>query len=1019
MADERDTGPGATGNAANASGAGAISRLLLEIFQAPEVDVASSWREPLKAGDSVGRYQIKAEIGRGGFGAVYEAFDPELGRTVALKALKPGRTRKTFSDEWIKKEAEAVAKLGHPAIVTIFDVGTCPAGAYLVMELLRGETLAKRIEKGPLPVDEALRIAEQMAEGLAHAHSRGVLHRDLKPANVFVCEDGRVKLLDFGLAHLLGTEGSSGAGTPAYMAPEQASGAVVDERADVWAAGMVLGEMLTGKRPVERTPSPELGAGTAEPKTELMWEAPKGQGVQKTSGAQKLGGVPRPVAKVMAAALSEDPERRPKDGGSWLAELRSARLLVDRPRRLRRVAAFATAFVVLGIVAAGLATWRIWERQLPGGRPTVAVADFTNETGEAELDGISGLLITSLEQGTQLRVLTRGRMFDVLKQLGKEHVERIDEPLARAVGREARASALLLASIRKLGESYVVEMRALDPLHDEYIFTLSDRASGKAAVFDLVDRLGAATRRKLGVAGGGPGGASASVASITTTNPKAWELFFRARQAFDQGRVKEAGDLARAALVEDSEFALAHYLEADSAVSAVNGWTDPGSVDEVRKLLGEVAHRADRLPEKERLSLRALRAQVDGSWVEAFRIRDQIAEAYPLDKEALFNAGDVRLRRYEEALAIPYFQRALQLDPGYGFAIERLAEAIENSGRAPEHLPWLRRQAATATEEGQVRSLAIALLAADQEEEAVALFRRLHKANGDPWPPERYAAYLAFHGRADELEEVIRETIEAIPAGRMEERQEMKRRLWVQEGWAFSAQGRFAEVWQFILSHPWLQKNPALLEEQRVYRGQSLGDTNLIREALAELDRLGALDDPETFGSVALALAVGGPLTLAAPFAERAMSNSRYLDVPPPARHLIEASVDWARGDLDTADRKIAAAERLPSQNFRLQAIRMGAELARHRGDCARTVAALEPVLALRYSMQVGSLIDGRPFVLHSLALCHEKLGDLPKARERNTEMLRLWAKADPDLPMLAEAKALQARLAPTGSSSR
>src|SRR5512137_1173932 len=235
---------------------GDLSKLLLEVFQAPEVDLAASWREPLKPGDVVGRYQIKAEIGRGGFGAVYEAFDPELGRTVALKALKPGRTRKTFSEEWIQREAEAVAKLDHPAIVTIFDVGTCPAGAYLVMELLRGETLATRIERGPFPVDEALRIAEQMAEGLAHAHSRGVLHRDLKPANVFVCEDGRVKLLDFGLAHLLGTEGSSGAGTPGYMAPEQAAGAPVDERADVWAAGMVLGEMLTGKRPMGGSRSP-------------------------------------------------------------------------------------------------------------------------------------------------------------------------------------------------------------------------------------------------------------------------------------------------------------------------------------------------------------------------------------------------------------------------------------------------------------------------------------------------------------------------------------------------------------------------------------------------------------------------------------------------------------------------------------------------------------------------------------------------------------------------------------------
>ena len=435
--------------------------------------------------------------------------------------------------------------------------------------------------------------------------------------------------------------------------------------------------------------------------------------------------------------------------------------------------------------------------------------------------------------------------------------------------------------------------------------------------------------------------------------------------------------------------------------------------------MGEVARRADRLPEKERLSLQALRAQVDGSWVDAFRIRDQIAEAYPLDKEAQFNAGDVRLHRFEEASAIPYFQRALQLDPGYGFAIEHLAEAIANSGKAPEHLDWIRKQAATATESGQVWNLAIALLAADQEEEAVALFRKLQKANGGIWPPERYAQYLAFNGRADELEEAIRRTIEAVPADRPEERQKMEQRLRVRGVWAWLAQGRFAEWWQFVLSFPPAQRNPVLLEQQRVWRGQLTGNTDFIREALAELDRLGALDDPETFGSVALELAVFGPVTLAAPLAERAMSNPRYLDVPPPARHLLEASVDWARGDLDAADRKISAVERLPSQNFRLQAIRMGAALASARGDCTRTVAALEPVRALRYSVQVNSLINERPMVLHSLALCYEKLGDLPKARERNAEMLRLWAKADPDLPMLAEARALQARLAPSGSSSR
>ncbi|HET8733523.1 MAG TPA: serine/threonine-protein kinase, partial [Anaeromyxobacteraceae bacterium] len=382
---------------------GDLSKLLAEIAQVPAGDAASAWREPLRPGDVVGRYAIRREIGRGGFGAVHEAFDPELGRTIALKALKPGKSRHGLTEDWIRKEAEAVAKLDHPAIVTIHDVGTCPSGAYLVMELLHGETLAERVARGPLRVDEALRIAEQMAEGLAHAHERGVLHRDLKPANVFVCEDGRVKLLDFGLAHLLGTEGSSGAGTPAYMAPEQAAGQPVDERADVYAAGMVLGEMLTGKRPVERTPTPELGGEqgggrTEEPgdRTEQMWEAPMaGAPAAAASPGPKLAGIPRPVAKAVGAALAEDPAARPRNGLAWLAELRSARLSMDRPRRARRVALLAGVGATVGLAVAGFATWRIWERQIPGGRPTVAVADFVNETGEKDLDSISGLLITS------------------------------------------------------------------------------------------------------------------------------------------------------------------------------------------------------------------------------------------------------------------------------------------------------------------------------------------------------------------------------------------------------------------------------------------------------------------------------------------------------------------------------------------------------------------------------------------------------------------------------------------------
>ncbi len=1001
---------------------GDLSKLLVEIFQAPDVDLAASWREPLKPGDVVGRYQIREEIGRGGFGAVYEAFDPELGRTVALKALKPGRTRKTFSEEWIKKEAEAVAKLDHPAIVTIFDVGTCPAGAYLVMELLRGQTLAKRIEKGPLPVDEALRIAEQMAEGLSHAHSRGVLHRDLKPANVFVCEDGRVKLLDFGLAHLLGTEGSSGAGTPAYMAPEQAAGTVVDERADVWAAGMVLGEMLTGKRPVERTPTPAAGT---EPETELMWEAPKAspQPPAVTPGP-RLAGIPRPVARVMAAALSEDPAARPRDGRSWLSELRSARLILDRPRRARRVAILGGVGLVVGLAVAGFATWRIWERQIPGGRPTVAVADFTNETGEKELDSISGLLITSLEQGTQLRVLTRGRMVDVLKQLGKGAVERIDEPLAREVGRETRANALLLASIRKLGDVYVVEMRALDPLHDEYIFTVSDRASGKGAVFDLVDRLGTATRKRLGR----PDAAAPpppKVASITTDNPKAWALLFQSRLATDRMDLPEARRLAQEAVKEDPEFALAYH---QLALTAFWHEWNPGQRDAPGVKEMEAAEaRAHRLPEKERLTLRAFRALVDKRINDAERLSGESVAAYPLDKDVLMQAGEI-LHHWETNMgrSVEYFERALQLDPGNVYATYHLIVSAWWTGQSAQFLPVI-EQAATAAvhyDEAQVAGRAAAdprpdaflgaalgLLGAGRERQGVEILDRAARINGTPgMGGHLWNTYLCYQGRMAEAEAWVLTAFAGFESkGKKPPRFELYHVL--------LASGRIREAYA-VWEHPEVKRGPP-----RFVRT----DIALMKGSVEELEaawnrRAEEGSPPEWIFEwsstppilgAALGFLILGDRTRAREQVLRARSTPDWsISTIDSHRRQGEAILAWSEGRLGDADTIIAENIRESFLPHRWIGLQLAGWFHFTSGDCPGAVKHLEEARAVPWPSQPWSRSYDLPRMLHRLATCYERMGDLPKARERNDEMLKRWEKADEDIPLLIEAKAMRERLA-------
>ena len=995
---------------------GAISRLLVEIFQIPEGDLASSWREALKPGDAVGRYEIRREIGRGGFGAVYEAFDPQLGRTVALKALKPGRSKHPVSEAWIQKEAEAVARLDHPCIVTLFDVGTCNSGAYLVMELLRGKTLAQRIAEGAIPQDEALHIAEEMAKGLAHAHQRGVLHRDLKPANVFLCEDGRVKLLDFGLAHLLGTERGSSGGTPAYMAPEQAAGAAVDERADVWAAGMVLGEMLTGKRPVERTPTPSPGPAVADDGTELMWGSPPSGSPPSTVSRSKMGGLPRALGKAIAASVSDDPEARPRNGAAWLAELHSARRAIERPRRIRRVTAFATAFVLVGLAVAGFATWRIWERQIPGGRPTVAVADFANETGDSELDGISGLLITSLEQGTQLRVLTRGRMLDVLKQLGKADVQRIDETLAREVGREARANALLLASIRRMGEASVVELRALDPLHDEYVFTVSDRAPGKPAVFDLVDRLASTVRSRIGVAETAGPEPIARVASITTASPKAWDLLSRSRAALDGARRDEAIRLAEEALVEDPDFALAHYqLATMRPYSAIwRHWAE-----EPDPHLAAAERLAPRLPERERLVLRVLRSQATNRWEDAREASARLADAYPLDKEAQFLAGVVRSNAELKLDAIPYYRQALRLDPGYRRAVVPLVRALAATGRVDQDLPWLREQARLATSSQELWNLGIAFLTENLVEEATEIFRRKVAMAGGAWPSRPLLSHLVYSGRAAEAERAARAGLAGVPEDAAwntmtDAAREFKTALFQ----ALIAQGKIHEAERTQraggpVSRSGYVQSLRLWDLWKAAPAQDFPALEAATRALEEHE--GVFHAGGGSGGVALSAsltaAMAGRFDLAGPIARRVLDGRTASDPVPEGRVLMTAIATAHEGPPAAALRALAQAADPSGTIWLLPARIIRGHYLRARGDCAGAIESYERAVHVKFDLEDERLAF-LPLMLHSLALCHEKLGDLPKARERNDEMLRLWANADPDLPLLADAKALHARLA-------
>jgi Tol biopolymer transport system component len=330
----------------------------------------------LAAGTRLGPYEIVAPLGAGGMGEVYRARDTRLGREVALKVLPPLFARDSERMARFEREARLLASLHHPHIATLFGVEDSGEIFALAMELVEGPTLAERIAPGAMPLDEVLRIGRQIAEALEAAHERGVIHRDLKPANIKLTTDGEVKVLDFGLAKALDSDPASGSGseaqtliidstrtgvilgTAAYMSPEQAKGKTVDRRADIWAFGVVLYEMLAGQRLFRGETSADTLAAvlTKDPAIDTQ-----------------LASAPAPIRRLLRRCLERDPKKRLRDIGE-------ARIAIDEfLSEPQADAAPATAAPIAGpakrplawmVLAASMAALAaglgfVWLRQAP------------------------------------------------------------------------------------------------------------------------------------------------------------------------------------------------------------------------------------------------------------------------------------------------------------------------------------------------------------------------------------------------------------------------------------------------------------------------------------------------------------------------------------------------------------------------------------------------------------------------------------------------------------------------------
>jgi serine/threonine-protein kinase len=501
----------------------------------------------LLPGTRLGRYQIGARIGAGGMGEVYQARDERLGRDVAIKVLAGPFGDAADLRLRFEREAKAAARLSHPNIVAIHDVGEDAGVAYAVMELLRGETLRDRLRAGPLPTDLVREYALQVARALAAAHAQGIVHRDLKPENIFLSAGGAVKLLDFGIARVqdalspdpaeaqtsLGTSVGTLLGTVEYMSPEQVRAAPVDHRTDVFSFGIVLFEMLTGARPFTGGSTAELAASI------LMTEAPP-IGTAATGEAARLERIARRCL-----------EKQPADRFASAQELEEA---LGAPTGDPEAPApeHSPATGSDGATGAVAATAATTPTRAADGRRSVAVLPFVDLSLDRSLeffcDGVAEEILNALSRVPGLRVTARSSAFqfkgrsDDVRNVGKAlNVGTVLEGSVRAAGRRLRINAHLVDA----AEGYQVWSERFDRELDD-IFAVQDEIA-RAVVHALaVPRAGTALTDALGAG---------------TTDIEAYTLYLKGRHHWNKRTEVdlEAGRSYFAqAIARDPEYAEAH-----------------------------------------------------------------------------------------------------------------------------------------------------------------------------------------------------------------------------------------------------------------------------------------------------------------------------------------------------------------------------------------------------------------------------------------------------------------------------
>ena len=606
----------------------------------------------LTAGETVGPYTIERLLGSGGMGVVYLAHDERLERKVAIKVLPPWMPATEAANRRVLQEAQAASRLDHPNVQAIHEIGEMPDGRlFIAMAHYEGETLQDRIARGPISQDTAVELASQIAAGLSAAHARNIIHRDIKPGNVIITAGGVAKIVDFGAATIADRLGTSNPayGTLAYMSPEQTLGAPVDARTDIWSLGVVLYEMLTGRRPFQ-----------GETRDDVFLAI---RGKEPAPLEQQRPDVSKALAAVVRRCLTREIDVRHGTAEELLADLRRATVPDGRRTRRRRwlIPAAAAGAMIL-TASTGLVMTR--STSLPdtvvGSATSIAIMPPVPVSPDSVLTRIGReltvMLSASLDGLGGIRTLPA---VTVLAQVadGNLSVEQRAR-LARRLG----ATSFLNGTVVRTGSMVRVDLELLASA-DQSLIARATASATDGDVATLTDSAAIMLIRSVWRRGGAP---APGIAAITTRSLPALRAYLDGELAFARGEFREAVPAFERAFAADSTFALAYWR---SVYPRVYEGSRPDSA-----ILARIVAQRERLPVPDRLMLDAYAAPtVSGKLRSLEEVTRRFADYWPgwySYADALFHHGISLGRTQAEALSA--MKRAVSLNPDFAPARQHL-----------------------------------------------------------------------------------------------------------------------------------------------------------------------------------------------------------------------------------------------------------------------------------------------------------------------------------------------------------